>query len=377
MIIASMCTIPERRDDFLNVLDAILNRQTRPVELLHVFLNGYQEIPTWLPDDDRVRYHLEPSNPGPWKRYEPCEVLSIGDLLITLDDDVLYPNDYVEAGLKAVDNHQGKVVCFSAINWDPFVSSFEYGSYRWQYMLDTLLPKESLVSLYKGQTGFLSGELPLKGIVNFTLPGFRSNDDMMVGYHLFRNQIPIVCCPKPANWIQEAPSSRRCNALFIVDSSVRKETFSRLCRELGFDPTAGALQTILQKEKRILVLSPFSPLSKEFQIAEDELFALCAKPCTGVHVLARVPGPLQSKVQEMTDKPYTLHSAETADANGRFNWVPRVRKWRYSRVERLAQQVFNQRFQLISDQLKPTEVLSLTQEGLKRETQYVYKITPR
>lgn len=366
MIIASMCTIPERRDDFLNVLDAVLNRQTRPVDRLHVWLNGYQELPSWLPQDVRLEYHLEPANPGPWKRYEPCGMMGSHDLFLTLDDDVAYPDDYVACGVDALQRNPGNVICFSAINWDPFVKEFQYGSNRWQFMLEKPLFTEKRVSLYKGQTGFLPGNLGLKGIINFALPGFSSNDDMMAGYYLFTNKTPILCCPKSANWLQEAPTSRKGSALFITDSSVRKETFKRLCTELGFDPTAGLMQKLHSHEHRIIVWSLCSPTSEAFKNSEPSLEKLCRDENTTVHVLAKVSAMDVDLVQQMNDKPYFIHPVTEADEGGRLNWLLPIKLLRKKRIKLDFHKDWNERFRLISEKLKPTAFFRLQSDGLKR-----------
>ena len=93
MIVASICTIPARKESFKQVAQRVLYGQTQSVDRLHVWLNGYQAIDADLPQDPRLEHHLEPTNPGPWVRYRVADILNEDDILVTLDDDLSYPPD--------------------------------------------------------------------------------------------------------------------------------------------------------------------------------------------------------------------------------------------------------------------------------------------
>ena len=229
MIVASMCTIPSRKESFKQVVRCILYEQTRPVDRLHVWLNGYQALHGDLPQDPRLEYHLEPANPGPWVRYRVADTLDGNDILVTLDDDLLYPADYIEKGTSALLSYgsQRVAVCYSGICWDPLVTSFSYGADRWQCLAENALTIPRPVALHMGQTSIFRAK-HVRGTLNFALPGFYTNDDMMIGYQLQRRGVQIICCPKPAGWIRELADSRDEHALFIRDKATRVKTFQQM-----------------------------------------------------------------------------------------------------------------------------------------------------
>ncbi len=208
MIIASMSTIPQRKNSFLQIARSFLREQTQPVDHLHVWLYNYKQIDGDLPQDERLTYHLDPTNPGPWVRYRAADDLQDGDVFITLDDDLIYPPDYIETGIKWLKTQKKSVICFGGICWDPLVERFVYGLDRWQYMIEDSLSAVHRVAFLKGQGSFFWGG-SVRNIIDLSLPGFNTNDDIMTSYRLQQRGAPILCAPKPAGWIRELESSRR------------------------------------------------------------------------------------------------------------------------------------------------------------------------
>lgn len=356
MITASLCTIPDRRAAFLQVLDSLLNCQTRPLDRLHIWLNGFTEIPTGLPTDQRLVAHLEPGNPGPWIRYQAAGDLQPGDCFITLDDDLMYPPDYVEQGIRALQSGN-PVVCFSGICWDPLAWRWEYGLDRWQYEAEDALDRHQVVALLKGQTSFFSAAAA-HGLINDSLPGFRSNDDMMVSYCLQERGIPILCCPHPARWIHELPESRAPHALYRQDSSTRHATFSRLVNQLGFDPTAGRLDHFRQKPQRVIYHT--AALLTEARLDNLHLRLLAAvDDQSGLHLIVPAGSTLIGKIQRETNRPYIIHAVNVLEPGGRLDWFSPVRAWREKRVNSDLNIKISRTLQRAVALLQPEKVISL------------------
>lgn len=355
MIVASLCTIPVRKKSFQQVVLSILNEQTTPIDQLHVWLNGYSQVDSDLPQDARLIYHLEPTNPGPWVRYKVADELDDNSVLITLDDDMIYPGNYVHEGLRWVEHFEHKAaVCFTGITWDPFQCRFYYGTQRFHYMLDKPLAEVRRVAVNGGGASIFPS-MTVQKIANLILPGFRTNDDMMVSYALQKKQIPIYCCPKPAGWLREAETSRAVHALFRTDISTRHKTFSEMVQRLGFDPTAGISNEFKRHKNRVLIMDDICP-PLPGSAALDQTARQYCNADSSVHVLAGSPASLEYRVQQHVDIPYMIHSTSRPDPGGRLDNIGFVRSWRQWRIRHQEKKNWQERYQTIKLMLEPTQI---------------------
>ena len=326
-----------------------------PIDTLHVWLNGHDATPIDLPQESRVSYHVEPTNPGPWVRYRSANNLDDRAVFLTLDDDLQYPPDYVERGVHELARlGESSMVCFSGIRWDPVAPRFTYPSDRWQCAADEPLDCARRVALHFGQTSLFWAKA-VKGAINFAADGFRTNDDMMIGYQLQRRGVQIICCPKPARWLQDTEFSFQEHALHKRDKATRHRTLRALVERLGFDPTADRLREILTKPKRILILSDLCPPLPGSQKLEARLRALAAADAS-VHLLATVRHSQIGIVQHYANVPYDVHIAAVPDPGGRLDSVAPVRKWRDWRIRRAGAASLSMMHARCFAVLRPTEV---------------------
>ena len=354
-----MCTIPQRKNSFLQIARRILREQTQPVDQLHVWLNGYPQIDGGLPQDERLFYHLEPSNPGPWVRYRAADDLQDGDVFITLDDDLIYPPDYIETGIKWLKTQKNAVICFGGICWDPLVERFVYGLDRWQYMIEDSLSAVHRVAFLKGQGSFFWGG-SVRNIIDLSLPGFNTNDDIMTSYQLQQRGAPILCAPKPAGWIRELESSRAEHALYRRDAPVRQQCFEDVVYQKGFDPTAGRLQDYLQQEPRTLVIAKTCP-----PLPGSEHLDQALRTLENAHLFAPALTSQIAAVQAHVDTPYSIHPILKGDPGGRLNNISLVRAWRNWRIKRVFKIQARVRLEKALQSLKPVEVFRWQNNVLK------------
>lgn len=102
-ITASMATIPSR----CNVLKKVVNSILPQVDKLNIFLNNYDHVPAWL---NHPKIEVERSQ-------DHCDLGDAGKFFwadrvkgyhLTIDDDLIYPPDYVKVMISHVDRHHGK-----------------------------------------------------------------------------------------------------------------------------------------------------------------------------------------------------------------------------------------------------------------------------
>lgn len=236
MIIASMCTIPVRKESFDQVLQSILFEQTLRVDRFHIWLNGYQQIPSGVPIDDRLIFHLEPSNPGPTVRYRSAIGSDDGDIFLTLDDDLIYPADYVEKGILALSRQvQQACVSFGGVFWDWVVppEALDYRIHKRLILYHGGLETDTQVPVLMGGAGFHYAK-NVQSVISNELSGFKTNDDLMVSYNLQKQGVSIISAVKPQDWIQEHPFQNFPNALYQRDVQTRVDTLREMVTRLGF-----------------------------------------------------------------------------------------------------------------------------------------------
>src|SRR5439155_13839042 len=99
----------------------------------------------------------------------------------------------------------------------------------------TRLDRDITVPVLLGGASFHHAN-SIKGSITLELPGFATNDDLMMSYHLQRTGVRIVCAAKPSQWIQITDAQCSSTALWRRDRSTREETFRRLVQEMHFKP---------------------------------------------------------------------------------------------------------------------------------------------
>lgn len=358
MIAATMSTIPARRSEFISLVHRILREQTVPVDALYVCLHGYETIDPSLPCEPRLRYRLGKAEEGPWVRYTIAEHLADDDILVTLDDDTIYPADYIERGLADLARMRGNsVVCYGGLRWSPFAHEFRYyGHERVLIRPSTELRRDFRVAILQGICSFMRAQ-DVKHAVQLTLPGFNTNDDLMISYHLWQTGRKIYCCPKDENWIRQTEQASASHALAVRDKSARSETFYRMVYELGFDPTADWMEEFHSVERHVVVLSNTIP-----SIQDSDLHSKLVQGWdrdTMVHVVAQVRHSQLSEVPPPGNTPYVVHPSPVPDEGGRMQRVPLVRKWRNWRIQRAARLTLAQRLTAILDKLPHAKVVDL------------------
>jgi hypothetical protein len=102
LITASMATVPGREASLEQVVQALLPQ----VDRLNVYLNNFHEIPSclWHPQIEAVRSEdLSDAGKFFWSG-------AVQGYHFTVDDDLLYPDDYVTTLIGAVERHQRKAL---------------------------------------------------------------------------------------------------------------------------------------------------------------------------------------------------------------------------------------------------------------------------
>ena len=98
MIIANMATYPKRSDILKETLPKIADQ----VDRLNLVLNEYEEIPDWLADVPSVVPVIPETDLKDVGKFLPS-IPASAQAVFLVDDDLVYPEDYVAKSLKRLD----------------------------------------------------------------------------------------------------------------------------------------------------------------------------------------------------------------------------------------------------------------------------------
>lgn len=325
MIVATVCDIPERKEFFCEILKNLLFEQTLPIDRLIVWLNGYHSVPSDFPKDPRVTFFVDPTKPGPWVRYNLDELIYDNDVLLTLDDDLVYPRDYVATGIQWLHQYGERTsLCFAGGFWDSIVPDELLDFYEHRFLIPYT---ESLtfpmpITMILGGAGIHWGH-NARHLVSKELEGFALNDDLMASYNLQQQGIQLLSLPKHQDWISESPAQNASHALWRTDRARRSRTFHQMVQNLGFCPWVVETAEAARCPSVLLLSSVEIPLEQqqtvqrslpsELQLHTFEIFF--------EHLKTR---PLRDCFE---------HYSYISSSEGRFGFFPPVRLWRRARVE--------------------------------------------
>lgn len=106
--VATIATMPSRLETFSKVFPAVHAQ----VDHMYVYLDGFEEVPEFLQQADRVSvYRAEQvGDLHASSRYLCVRELGEPSIVISVDDDIIYPPDYVEQLVAALDQVNGRAV---------------------------------------------------------------------------------------------------------------------------------------------------------------------------------------------------------------------------------------------------------------------------
>ena len=202
--VVCMATIPERLPGFEKVVATIAPQ----CDQLCVYLNGHEEVPGFLADYDNVvavlagpgREHADigPNGKLHWAdQLPPCYML-------TIDDDIGYPSDYVETMVRTIDRYERKAACCvhgtRLHTWMVGHVSTDGREYpRTACGYCRALDRDTLVHVPgTGTFAWHSGSV----LIPSNVPGDLYNLDPRMAEYLWQHQVPVVSVARLEGWLQ-------------------------------------------------------------------------------------------------------------------------------------------------------------------------------
>jgi hypothetical protein len=195
-------SVKVREEQLKHVLKSIYEQ----VDEIHLVLNWYTEAPQWIKQNAKIKTYLNPENKNAhdavWFRAIGLEALDqqlkTGRYYLIIDDDLLYPPDYVEKMIKAIERHERKAV-ITAHGANIVRPVKDYFECRSVYGFSDRLERDIFVDMVGvGVCGFHSSTLK-PNPQDFPIPYCR---DLQFSILAKKNSVPIVCLQRPKEWIR-------------------------------------------------------------------------------------------------------------------------------------------------------------------------------
>ncbi len=201
--IAYIASVKEREQQLKIVIEKIITQ----VDLIHLVLNYYKEIPNWLKDDPKIFCHVNSENKhahdSVWQYVDAEGVVEqmcgVSSYNLIMDDDLDYPKDYVSKMIRAIENSQNRrsmVVTvhgakFSQPIRDYFKDKITYG------FCDMLLDNVNVDLAGVGTVAFHSSTIR-PTLQDFPIPFCR---DLLFSILCKKNNVSIMAVKRSVNWI--------------------------------------------------------------------------------------------------------------------------------------------------------------------------------
>lgn len=210
--IVGIASIPNRKDTLKQVIDSL----SPQVDLVAVWLNGYEEAPEVT--QDNVYFYLSEENVGDVGKFAVVDKfidrLEEKFYLFTCDDDISYPPDYIEKNIEiyeegTIQSSHGKL--FPEFPLLRLVSQYP------SYYFASHIPEKKQIHL--GGTGVMMMDSQVFNTIpygRFTHPNMC---DIWIAAHSKQNNIPLYIVPHSQGWLvpYQSPTS-------IWDSTNGKDT---------------------------------------------------------------------------------------------------------------------------------------------------------
>lgn len=207
MITVNIASIPTREQH----LEEIIKSQIQYVDRFEVYLNNYNYIPRYL-NNSKINVYTSQQYGDLGDCGKFFNIERINGYVICLDDDLHYPNDYIEKMIEKIDLHKRtSLICVHG----------------------NLLPSNNINSYYKEKHG-LHFSKELSGDTLVDIPGtgtlglhadfikipfniFKSNNmtDLWLGLYALQQNIPIWCISRRYHWLQQVTFNN-------LDKSIRQ-----------------------------------------------------------------------------------------------------------------------------------------------------------
>jgi hypothetical protein len=219
-VYVGVASTPNRKEGLIDTIECL----SPQVDHIYVWLNGYESIPETR--HTNVTFHLSPENIGDVGKIKILEFIQDEDFyLFLVDDDILYPVDYVERNIDvykegSVQSSHGKI--FPSFP----ISSYNFGDVSGYYFGNVLKENQRMHGVGTGVTmmhSSIAREVPYED--------FSSQKNMLdtwLSAWCMANDIPMYSVPHPARWLVPNTKIDQSSGLWEMEKDARDRVLTAI-----------------------------------------------------------------------------------------------------------------------------------------------------
>jgi len=185
MVTVNIATIPVRSKQLINAVKSLYSQ----VDRINIWFNDYTTPPKWA-IDQKIRYRCS-RNIGDAGKFG----FNTKGFMLSCDDDIIYPTDYVERMTGAID---GNVITIHGKTFRTPIKSFYHGS-DVKIRCDEELVDNTIIHI--PGTGVMAWHTDT---IQFSRKDFKRKNmaDIWAGIKAKNRGIDVVCIAHPPAWVQ-------------------------------------------------------------------------------------------------------------------------------------------------------------------------------
>ncbi|WP_054707056.1 glycosyltransferase [Bacillus sp. JCM 19041] len=196
MITIGMAALPSRFENLKEIIPPLLKQCDR----MFIHVNGAKECPAFLKNESKIKFSFSSDNLGGQMAFK--EFPNTKGYYFCVDDDLIYPNDYIEKMISLMKAHNNRIIaCVHG-------SSFNYNA-----PIDRVFKNKTNSYLsYKGLEKHSRALIPGVGTSCMHTDSFvikpsdfpyQNMRDAFIACKAAKEGIPIFAIKRPDNWIKK------------------------------------------------------------------------------------------------------------------------------------------------------------------------------
>lgn len=195
-IVALLTVIPSRRDVVLHTIDSIYDQ----VDELRIIFNGFDHLPSWAVRSPKIKARVDRGN----SLSDCAKWLHVPDkgYVLSIDDDILYPEDYVSTMIAKIEQYERKAVVtvHGSYFTVPYIS---YGKSKRSFRFMMGLNKDVRVPMIgTGTLAFHIDTIPAFLFVEAVKNLLPNRSDIWFSRFCLENNIPMMCIERMKYWLK-------------------------------------------------------------------------------------------------------------------------------------------------------------------------------
>ncbi|MEY4348250.1 MAG: heparosan synthase [Actinomycetota bacterium] len=193
-ITVGLTSFPPREEQLKIAIKSLVDQ----ADCIKLYLNEYTEIPAWLSEFPTVHttlaVHGDLKEVGKFAQLDDVE-----GYVSTVDDDIIYPTDYIARSILRLEQYQRKVIIgVHAVRFNPLNPHYlsDRTVFHFKEPLGSPTPAETMGSgtctYHTSVIKFTRADFPILG-----------HADLFIGKKSVNEGVPLICVDRPENWLVE------------------------------------------------------------------------------------------------------------------------------------------------------------------------------